>query len=60
MEHAFNEDDPPFDLVGCDELLLLQYARAGRVEPLDSVVKADQYPLDDFEPAALEAISLQR
>ena len=59
MDRAFNEDDPPFDLVGCDELLLLQYARKGRVEPLDGYVAADQYALDDFEPAALEAVSLR-
>jgi sorbitol/mannitol transport system substrate-binding protein len=59
MERAFNEDDPPFDLVGCDELLLLQYARKGRVEPLDGYVAADRYALDDFEPAVLEAVSLR-
>jgi ABC-type glycerol-3-phosphate transport system substrate-binding protein len=58
MEQAFNDDDPPFDLVGCDELLLLQYARDGHVEPLDSYIAADDYSLDDFEPAALEAVSL--
>jgi ABC-type glycerol-3-phosphate transport system substrate-binding protein len=59
MDRSFNEDDPPFDLVGCDELLLLQYARSGRVEPLDQVVADDQYALDDFEAAALEAVSLK-
>ena len=59
MDRAFNDDAPPFDLIGCDELLLLQYARRGRVEPLDSYVAADGYPLDDFEPAALDAVSLQ-
>lgn len=59
MDRAFNADDPPFDLVGCDELLLLQYARQGRVEPLDGYVVAAGYVLDDFEPAALEAVSLK-
>ena len=54
MDRSFHEDDPPFDLVGCDELLLLQYARGGHVEPLDSYVAAEGYALDDFEPAALE------
>jgi ABC-type glycerol-3-phosphate transport system substrate-binding protein len=58
MEHAFNDDNPPFDVVGCDELLLLQYARGGHVEPLDSYIAADDYGLNDFEPAALEAVSL--
>jgi ABC-type glycerol-3-phosphate transport system substrate-binding protein len=57
MERSFNENDPPFDLVGCDELLLLQYARKGCVEPLDQYVAGDSYSLDDFEPAALEAVS---
>ncbi|NLF75688.1 MAG: sugar ABC transporter substrate-binding protein [Chloroflexi bacterium] len=58
MDRAFNDEDPPFDLVGCDELLLLQYARAGRVEPLDPHVGAESYDLSDFEPAALDAVSL--
>jgi ABC-type glycerol-3-phosphate transport system substrate-binding protein len=59
MARSFTEDDPPFDLVGCDELLLLQYARSGHVEPLDGYVAADKYALDDFEPAALQAVSLR-
>lgn len=57
MERSFTEDGPPFDLIGCDELLLLQYARDGHVEPLDGYVTADGYALDDFEPAAIEAVS---
>ena len=57
MERSFNDDDPPFDVVGCDELLLMQYARKGLVEPLDLYISGDHYALDDFEPAALEAIS---
>jgi ABC-type glycerol-3-phosphate transport system substrate-binding protein len=59
MDRSFNEDEPPFDLIGCDELLLLQYARNGRVEALDQYVVEDQYALDDFEPAALDAVSLK-
>lgn len=57
MERSFNDENPPFDVVGCDELLLLQYARRGRVESLDDYVLADNYPLGDFEPAALDAVS---
>lgn len=57
IERSFKEEEPPFDLVGCDELLLLQYARVGDVEPLDSYVAADGYDLSDFEPAALDAVS---
>jgi ABC-type glycerol-3-phosphate transport system substrate-binding protein len=58
MDRSFNEDNPPFDLIGCDELLLLQYARGGRVEPLGQYVAEDKYALDDFESAALDAVSL--
>lgn len=59
MERSFNDDDPPFDVIGCDELLLMQYARQGLVEPLDHYVAADPYALDDFEQAALQAVSHQ-
>jgi multiple sugar transport system substrate-binding protein/sorbitol/mannitol transport system substrate-binding protein len=59
MERSFNDDDPPFDVVGCDELLLMQYARKGLVEPLEAYLASDHYTLNDFEPAALEAISYQ-
>ncbi|MCC7448285.1 MAG: sugar ABC transporter substrate-binding protein [Anaerolineae bacterium] len=57
MTRSFNDDDPPFDVVGCDELMLLQYAREGLVEPLDDYVVADNFVLGDFEPAALKAVS---
>jgi ABC-type glycerol-3-phosphate transport system substrate-binding protein len=57
MERSFTEDPPPFDLVGCDELLLLKYALAGQVETLDRRIIADGYSLDDFEPAAIKAVT---
>jgi hypothetical protein len=38
MERSFNGEDPPFDLVGVDDLLLVQAARAGYVEPLDELI----------------------
>jgi ABC-type glycerol-3-phosphate transport system substrate-binding protein len=56
MERSFSGEDPPFDLVGVDDLLLIQAARAGHVEPLDELIAADGYSLDDFPPAALEAL----
>ncbi len=58
-EQSFTSDDPPFDLIGADEIMLLQYARQGWVEPLDAWVAADGYSLDDFEPATLDAVSYQ-
>jgi ABC-type glycerol-3-phosphate transport system substrate-binding protein len=57
MERSFSGEDPPFDLVGVDDLLLIQAARAGHVEPIDPLIAADGYSLDDFTPAALEALS---
>ena len=57
MERSFSGEDPPFDLVGVDDLLLVQAARAGHVEPLDDLIAADGYSLDDFTPQALAAVS---
>jgi ABC-type glycerol-3-phosphate transport system substrate-binding protein len=57
MERSFSGENPPFDLVGVDDLLLIQAARAGHVEPIDPLIAADSYALDDFTPAALEALS---
>jgi ABC-type glycerol-3-phosphate transport system substrate-binding protein len=57
MERSFSGEDPPFDLVGVDDLLLIQAARAGRVEPLDDLIAGDSYPLDDFTKQALAAVS---
>ncbi|HEY1368954.1 MAG TPA: sugar ABC transporter substrate-binding protein [Gaiellaceae bacterium] len=57
MERSFSGEDPPFDLVGVDDLLLIQAARAGHVEPIDGLIARDGYSLDDFPPAAIEALS---
>jgi multiple sugar transport system substrate-binding protein len=57
MERSFSGEDPPFDLVGVDDLFLVQAARAGHVEPLDPLVAADSYPLADFPTSAVDAVS---
>ena len=57
MERSFSGEDPPFDLVGVDDLLLIQAARAGHVEPLDELVAADGYSLGDFPQAAIDSLS---
>ena len=57
MERSFSGDDPPFDLVGCDDLLLVEAARAGHVASLDEFVARDRYSLDDFTPQAIRAVS---
>ena len=57
MERSSSGQDPPFDLVGVDDLLLIEAARAGHVEPLDDLIAADGYSLDDFPEAALHSLS---
>jgi sorbitol/mannitol transport system substrate-binding protein len=57
MERSFSGEDPPFDLVGVDDLLLIQAARAGHVEPIDELIAAEGYALDDFPQPALDALS---
>jgi multiple sugar transport system substrate-binding protein len=57
MERSFSGEDPPFDLVGVDDLLLVEAARAGHVAPLDELIAGDGYSLDDFTPQALRAVS---
>jgi ABC-type glycerol-3-phosphate transport system substrate-binding protein len=57
MERSFSGEDPPFDLVGVDDLLLIQAARAGHVEPIDGLIGSDGYSLDDFPKAAIDALS---
>ena len=57
MERSFSGEDPPFDLVGVDDLLLVQAARSGHVEPLDALVAADGYSLADFPQSALDAVT---
>ena len=60
MERSFSGEDPPFDLVGVDDLLLIQAARAGHVVPLDDLIAADGYSLDDFPEAALARAERRR
>ena len=57
MERSFSGEDPPFDLIGVDDVLLIEAARAGHAEPLDALIAADGYLLDDFTKQALDAVS---
>ncbi len=50
MERSFSGEDPPFDLVGVDDLLLIQAARAGHVEPVDELIAADGVFAGRFSP----------
>ena len=55
MARSFGDDDPPFDLVCMDEVLLRAYARRGRVQELDAWMARDGITLDDYTPATVGA-----
>jgi ABC-type glycerol-3-phosphate transport system substrate-binding protein len=57
MERSFSGEDPPFDLVGVDDLLLVEAARKGHVLALDALIAEDSYSLSDFTPQAIAAVS---
>jgi sorbitol/mannitol transport system substrate-binding protein len=57
MERSFSGEDPPFDLIGVDDVMVIEAARAGHAVPIDDLVAADGYSLDDFTPQALDAMS---
>src|SRR4051812_44293573 len=55
MARSFGDDDPPFDLVCMDGVMLRGYARQGRVQPLDAWMARDGITLADCTPATAEA-----
>ena len=55
MARSFGDDDPPFDLVCMDEVMLRAYARRGRVQELDAWMARDGITLDDYTPATVGA-----
>ncbi len=57
MERSFSGEDPPFDLISVDDVMVIEAARAGHAVAIDDLVAADGYSLDDFTPQALDAMS---
>ena len=55
MARSFTDDDPPFDLVCMDEIMLRGYARRGRVQLLDAWMARDDVSLDDYTAATVTA-----
>ena len=55
MHRSFGDDDPPFDLVCMDEVLLRAYARGGRVQALDAWMARDGVTLDDYTHSTVGA-----
>lgn len=58
MTHSFTDDDPPFDLICTDEVMLRRFAREGRVLVLNELMARDGITLDDVTPATREAVTL--
>ena len=58
MVRSFTDDEPPFDLVCTDEVMLRRFAAEGRVLPLNRLMERDGIRLDDVTPATREAVTL--
>ena len=58
MTRSFTDDDPPFDLICTDEVMLRRFAREGRVLPLGDLMARDGITLDDLTPATRDAVTL--
>ena len=58
MVRSFTADEPPFDLVCTDEVMLRRFAAEGRVLPLNRLMERDGITLDDVTPATREAVTL--
>jgi ABC-type glycerol-3-phosphate transport system substrate-binding protein len=58
MLHSFTDDDPPFDLVCTDEVMLRKFAAEGRVLVLNDLMARDGITLDDVTAATREAVTL--
>ena len=58
MIHSFSDDDPPFDLVCTDEVMLRRFAAEGRVLVLNELMARDRVTLDDVTPETRRAVTL--
>ena len=56
MTRSFADDDPPYDLVCTDELMLRHYASMGRVQALDDFIARDGYDVGPVT-AATDAVT---
>jgi multiple sugar transport system substrate-binding protein len=51
---SFVSDNPSYDLIWTDPVIIQQYASLGRIEALDDYISSESYSLDDFEPEAVK------
>lgn len=55
MTHSFTDDDPPYDLICTDEVILRPFASQGRVHVLNERMARDGITLDDVTAATRDA-----
>ena len=58
MIHSFTDDDPPFDLICTDEVMLRRFAAEGRVLALNDLMARDAVTLDDVTAETRRAVTL--
>jgi ABC-type glycerol-3-phosphate transport system substrate-binding protein len=58
MIHSFTDEDPPFDLICTDEILLRRFATQGRVLALNDLMARDGVTLNDVTPETRRALAL--
>lgn len=58
MTHSFTDDDPPFDLICTDEIMLRRFAAEGRVHVLNERMARDGITLDDVTASTRAAVTL--
>ena len=60
MLHSFTDDEPPFDVVCTDEVMLRRFAAEGRVLVLNELMARDGITFDDVTAATRAAVTLDR
>jgi ABC-type glycerol-3-phosphate transport system substrate-binding protein len=58
MTRSFIDDDPPYDLICTDEVMLRRFAAEGRVLALNDRMARAGIGLDDVTPATRESVTL--
>lgn len=58
MIHSFTDDDPPFDLICTDEVILRRFAAEGRVLTLNDRMARDGITLDDVAAETRHSVTL--
>jgi ABC-type glycerol-3-phosphate transport system substrate-binding protein len=59
MTHSFTDDDPPYDLICTDEVMLRRFAAEGRVLVLNDLMNRDRITLEDVTAETRRAVTLE-